>query len=223
MQQTPEPQERLAGESGYSVVVHDRNAPQAQREDDTTEGVAFPTAADHYRIVIEDARALRNGRDTINSMFVSIVSLIAGGAGYVFITYSGNTVGLVVVLAAAIFGFRLCHVWEHALGNYGYLLNFRYATLKFWETQYNFPSERTYYASEDILYSQLPTPTELSEQMPKKWVGKAGAFVNLYTELPKAARLLFIALAILEVVAFAVRLLAPFAAHLPITLPPLPF
>lgn len=223
MQQTPEPQEQLVGGSAYAILTQEGNAPQTPGEDETTEGVAFPTAADHYRIVIEDARALRNGRDTINSMFVSIVSLIAGGAGYVFITYPGNLVGLVIVLAAAIFGFRLCHVWEHALGNYRYLLNFRYATLKLWETQYNFPSERTYYTSEDILYGPLKEPTELSEQMPKKWVGQAGVFVNLYTELPNAARWLFRALAILEIAAFAVRLFASFAGQLPIKLPPLPF
>lgn len=186
----------------------------------------LPSPDEHYKIVIEDARALGDRRDAINSMFVNIVSLIAGGAGYVLINKPGSAAGLVVVLAACIFGWRLCHVWEDVLGNYKWLLNFRYQTLKEWESRYDFPSLRRYYTSEDLLYGPLKTPTELSESMPAKWVGKAGVFISMYVVLPKSARIVFLVLALLQTIAFAWRVGSPFLVKLPLPwhmLPPLNF
>lgn len=219
MQPTPESPEPIAPSADVAVnetFITERNDTLVLEPGDAeTKLVDFPSPSDHYKIVIEDARALGDRRDAINSMFVNIVSLIAGGAGYVLITYPGSTAGLAVILAAAIFGWRLCHVWDDAIGNYKYLLNFRYQTLKVWEEEYGFPSLQRYYLSEDLLYGPLETPTELSRAMKgKKWEGRAGNFVNLYVELPKAARIVFFVLALLQTIAFAWRIGSPYLLQL---------
>lgn len=178
----------------------------------------FPSPADHYRLVIEDARSLGNRRDAINSMFVNIVSLIAGGAGYVLITYPGNTAGLAVVLAASIFGWRLCHVWDDAIGYYKSLLNFRYTTLKVWEEDYRFPPLQRYYITEDLLYEHLKTKTDLSVEVLKKDAKlekQGGNFVDLYKALPHAARIVFLVLALLQTIAFTWRISSPYLLQMP--------
>ena len=221
--ESPEPLTPAAAVAVNETIVAEHNDTLALATSDPEPLADFPSPADHYKIVIEDARALGDRRDAINTMFVNIVSLIAGGAGYVLITYPGSTAGLAVILAAAIFGWRLCHVWDDAIGNYKYLLNFRYETLKQWEQLYDYPSLRQYYRSEDFLYDgpgKAPktssfVPTKLSDSMPKIMRGKAGNFVNLYVALPQAARVVFFVLALLQVIAFSWRIGSPYLLQLP--------
>src|SRR5690242_15208650 len=99
----------------------------------------LPSPKEQYAILIEDIRALSDRRETLNNLFVGIISLLAGGQAYVLISLAGNTEGLVVALLATIFGLRLCRVWAHALGIYSVLLDVRYETLKIWERDYEFP------------------------------------------------------------------------------------
>jgi hypothetical protein len=172
----------------------------------------YPSPSEHYKLLIEDARALGDRRETINNLFVGLFSLIAGGLGYVLITFPGRLPGLVVTIAVTLFGLGLCRVWENVLGNYKALLDMRYSTLRIWEQRFNFPSLQQYYISEDILYEPLQSPPELAQLIPQKLKGKAGAFVSMYVVLPKTARRMFYALLALQVFALLGRvalLIAP--------------
>lgn len=168
-----------------------------------------PSPGDHYRLLVEDARALGDRREAINNLFVGAISLLAGGQAYILVAMSSSIEGLIVTLLATAFGLRLCRVWQNVLGTYKALLDFRFHTLKLWEAHYDFPSIRRYYVSEDILYGPLNSPTELSSSVPEKWIGRAGTFVNMYVVLPKTARRVFLTLAVLQLALFTGSLAMP--------------
>lgn len=170
---------------------------------------AVPSPADHYKLLVEDARALGDRREAINNLFVGAISLVAGGQSYILIAMPTRIEGLIVTLLATAFGLRLCTVWQNVLSTYKALLDFRFHTLKLWEEHYHFPSIQRYYLSEDILYGPLSTPTELASSVPAKWIGRAGTFVNMYVALPKTARRVFFTLAGLQLVLFAAGLALP--------------
>lgn len=169
----------------------------------------IPAPGDHYKLLVEDARALGDRREAINNLFVGAISLLAGGQAYLLVAMPTRIEGLIVTLLATAFGLRLCTVWQSVLGTYKALLDFRFHTLKLWEAHYDFPSIRRYYVSEDILYGPLSASTDLSNSVPAKWVGKAGTFVNMYVALPKTARRVFVTLAFLQILVFAGSLTLP--------------
>jgi len=103
VQQNPELVEQSSTLLADQVVIQGSGgAHTLQVGDATALSDVLPSPEEHYKIVIEDARALGDRRDATNTMFVNIVSAIAGGAGYVLINQTGTTVGLAVVLAACV-------------------------------------------------------------------------------------------------------------------------
>ncbi len=150
---------------------------------------------EHYKLLIEDARALGDRRETINNLFVSLVSLVAGGQGYILIAFPGQGVGLVVIAIATLFGIRLCSIWRNALKRYDVLLALRYDVLRIWEQEPAFPPMQKFYTLEDALYSATPHASVLLHAVFQgKPFPKMSSFVSLYVELPRVARLIFFAL-----------------------------
>lgn len=198
-----------------SILVDEGQS--GQRSNGTT---AYPAAVDQYKAVLEDAQSLGNRRDTINSLFVGTVSLVAGGEGYILIALAGTGTGLLVMLAATIFGVGLCRIWADALGSYQALLKFRYETLKVWEEKYDFPSLLKFYTSEEMLYGERGKPpiqpTELTDSVAASLLGSARFFSDMYVDLPKLARRILIALVALQMIALLGRIFLPI---LPVIVP----
>src|SRR5258706_8620961 len=165
----------------------------------------LPSLQEQYMTLIEDIRALRDRRETLNNLFCGIISLLAGGQAYLLISQAGNIEGLIVAILATVFGVRLCKVWVDALGTYSLLLDMRYETLKIWERHYKFPSLRKYYVSEDLIYGDLKEPTDLSTEIKKiepALVGRAKQFTSMYVSLPRVARFVFYSLASLQIAVY---------------------
>lgn len=171
--------------------------------------------AEHYKLVVEDARALGDRRETINNLFVSIISLIAGGQGYVLVMFPGTGVGLAVIVIATLFGLSLCSVWNSALLSYKELLDIRYVTLKSWEEKYNFPSIQQFYTTEAVFYGDVSSPpTELLKEISKKdSIGKVSSFVSMYVALPLMARRIFFTLSFAQSITILWPVIARMAAQ----------
>lgn len=151
--------------------------------------VEAPTDSEHYAILIEDARALGDRRETINNLFVGLVTLILGAQGYIITSASDTELkGTVIIVALSIFGFIICQVWRNVLFSYRILLNFRYEVLKTWET--HFPPGQRYYLAEDIIYEHNPQE-DPERPLANRYLktlktshGKTYPFVDIYRVIP---------------------------------------
>ena len=159
-----------------------------------------PSPSEHYKLLIEDARALGDRRETINNLFVGLLSLLAGGLGYVLISFPGKLIGLLVTLVASVVGIYLSKVWADVLGNYRALLKLRFALLRKWESFYQFPQIQSYYNIEELLYDRnFNLPSELDDSTFQSLRGNASYFVDEYTALPRLMVIAFLLFILVQV------------------------
>jgi len=155
---------------------------------------------DHYKILIEDARALGDRRETINDLFIGLVTLLLGAQGYLLINSKDSDLHTsVYITCIGLFGAYLCRVWNNVLEGYRTLLNFRYHVLKEWERSW-FAVDQQYYVSEDALYDPrlaLKPPTPLVASYADQ-LQKIRPFINIYKLMPRLMFLVFIAVACLR-------------------------
>jgi hypothetical protein len=176
-----------------------------------------PSSDEHYKLLLDDVHVLAGRRETINDLFLGIVTLVLGAEAYLFINASdGDIRTMVLIVAASIYGLLFCRIWRRTLENYSALLSFRFFVLKEWERDW-FPEEQRYYTAEDILYDaklrQHP-PTKLGDAYVKQLGGRRiPPFVNVYRLLPTMA-----SIALATIAAVRILLLVSYYAvrHLPL-------
>lgn len=196
-------------------------------------GRSFPSPAEHYRLVIEDARSLGQRREHINDMFLGVLTLALGAQAYLFITYKDDDIrSTLLIVVIGLFGARLCSIWGKVLANYAALLRFRYIVLKTWETEV-FPPDQRYYLAEDVVYDQrlsvrsrrsqhmdrdaaLPADSllPLAKAYVKQLKGLIPDFVNVYELLPRLALLVSLGIVAVRVAFFVGSLLTLDLPHL---------
>lgn len=152
---------------------------------------------DHYKVLIEDARALGDRRETINDLFMGLVTLMLGAQGYLLVNSKDTDLHTTIYIACiGLFGAYLCRIWRSVLEGYRTLLNFRYHVLKQWEQAW-FAADQRYYVSEDALYDpklakEPPTPLVASYV---DHLQRIRPFVNIYQLMPRLTFLAFLVVA----------------------------
>jgi hypothetical protein len=150
-----------------------------------------PSSDEHYKLLLDDVHVLAGRRETINDLFLGIVTLVLGAEAYLFISAGdGDVRTTALIVAASIYGLLFCRIWRRALENYSALLSFRFFVLKEWERDW-FPEEQRYYTAEDVLYDETlrqHPPTKLGVAFVKQLGGRRiPPFVNVYRLLPTMA------------------------------------
>jgi hypothetical protein len=154
-----------------------------------TETVPSDTTFSHYQLLIGDARALGDRRETVNNLYVGLITLILGAEGYLFIYIKNSEVsGVVLSAVVGVFGIVLSFVWRQVLSNYKKLLDLRYKVLIEWERA--FPEDKRYYSREDALYYSIPQKA------------RRIAFVKTYILLPNIMIVGFLAIIAVRFVLF---------------------
>jgi hypothetical protein len=172
-----------------------------------------PNPDEHYRLLLDDVHVLAGRRETINDLFLGIVTLVLGAEAYLFVnTSDGDVRTMCLIVAASIYGLLFCRIWRRSLENYSALLSFRFFVLKQWEREW-FPEEQRYYTAEDVLYDaklrQHPSTT-LGEAYVKQLGGRRiPPFVNIYRFLPAMASVALTVIAVVRVL----LLVSYLAAH----------
>src|SRR5579884_3357051 len=134
---------------GGRVAMQDfaRTRTATETPEETPEKSAVPPLKKQYQLVIEDARALGQRRDTLTTMFLSVITLILGAQGYLLLQSEDKVPGdTVMIVALMFFGLVLCRQWLQSLKSYDTILNYRYETLKRWEQA--FPEQQRFYTRE---------------------------------------------------------------------------
>lgn len=147
----------------------------------------------HYKLLVDDARALAERRDRVTSIFLSVVTLTLGAQGYLLVTYKDLDIrSTVIICVAALFGTWVCLTWRQTIRSFKELLNFRYFMLKQWERE-SFPEDERYYIAEDVLYHVREKGTIEIPQLAAEYVKhrKIPFFSDTYRRLPTAAILAF--------------------------------
>ena len=171
-------------------------------------GANRPPTFRHYRLLVEDARALSDRRDRVTTIFLSVITLTLGAQGYLLATTKdGEVRATILVWAIAFFGTWLCLTWRRALLTFKELLNFRYFTLKQWEGL-EFPDDEQYYVAEDVLYhvhekTEMPLPPLADEYVRQRGKKLIPYFSDTYRRLPAAALWALWGIAIIRGVFFA--------------------
>jgi hypothetical protein len=178
----------VADEAPYSESVATKSAPPLG-------------LGEHYKLLIEDARGLGDRRETLNDLFLGLITLILGAQGYLMITTKDSDLrATIYIIAVGAFGYRLAWVWAKVLESYKALLNFRYHVLKEWERA--LPENQRYYISEDALYDAKlrsdPPTTLVSSYLAE--LRNIHPFVNVYKALPSMARIAYVLLVAVRLV-----------------------
>lgn len=168
-----------------------------------------------YQLVSQDARALREQRDRVSTMFLSVITLILGAQGYLLVSNKdGDPRSMVLIWVIALFGGWLCLIWRRAIRSFKELLNFRYYALKRWESD-AFAQELSYFVAEEVLYhahdanavSAIPLGADYVA-MRDRDRDRIPFFSDTYSLLPRAAIVALWGIALIRTGFFVLALLA---------------
>jgi hypothetical protein len=204
LQATRLPSVQVSTKWGAANMMPDANSSKAV----DTDRLAI-SREDHYKVLIEDARALGDRRETINDLFMGLVTLMLGAQGYLLVNSKDTDIHTTIYIACiGVFGAYLSRVWRSVLEGYRTLLNFRYHVLKQWERNW-FAADQQYYVSEDALYDPKlvqnpPTPLVASYA---DHLQKIRPFVNIYKLMPRLTLFAFLAVACIRPVLLLIGIL----------------
>jgi hypothetical protein len=177
-----------------------------------------PARDEHYRLLIEDTRALRVNRENINDLFIGLTTLMLGAQGYLVVTFSrDDSASTFYIVGIAVAGIFICSVWSKVLSGYKQLLNYRYLVLKYWEDHW-FAKEQQFYVSEDALYEKDHDKwpkTPIADEVSKSFK-RIQPFVDVYTVLPRYARMALILVALIRPALFLVGYIPTIISNLPV-------
>jgi hypothetical protein len=95
------------------------------------EGATSHDAFDVYAVAIQDTNELKNYGQRIDSVYVTILTLILAGDGYVAAASRFDSwIPVAVTVGIGIVGFIFCQRWQRGLINLNDILNHRYEWLR---------------------------------------------------------------------------------------------
>jgi hypothetical protein len=138
-----------------------------------------------YQIIIEEARAQRGARDSFNTLYVNLITLIFAAQGYVLLTTNDLNTNL-TLRAALIFGLSiigsfLCWALRRTLGKIDALNSYRYKKLAEWEATLNLPPDFRYYQKENEIYMDGKPVPELAPKARARITAANGILDDLPT------------------------------------------